>query len=111
MIVLSGADVVVADGIRQSASVVIDGDRIAAIESGPRGGDERIQAFDLTGHLIVPGFIDVHVHGVDGVDVLDGSDAISRIAGAMPKYGVTAFCPTTVACSVNELKEVLQSIQ
>ena len=41
------------------------------------------------------------MHGVDGVDTLDdvpGGGAIAAIAGRLPAYGVTAFCPTTVAC-------------
>jgi hypothetical protein len=33
------------------------------------------------------------------VDVLDGPESTSRIARSMPRFGVTAFCPTTVACS------------
>ena len=59
-------------------------------------------AFAFHGHYIVPGFIDVHVHGVDGVDSLDArpdGDAVAAIAARLPRYGVTAFCPTTVACA------------
>ena len=38
--------------------------------------------FDLSGHYIVPGFIDVHVHGVSGLDTLDEPSSIGAIAGA-----------------------------
>ena len=34
----------------------------------------------LPGHLIVPGFVDVHVHGVRGIDSLDGGDAVAKLA-------------------------------
>ena len=40
----------------------------------------RISIF--RGHYIVPGFIDVHVHGVEGIDTLDGGDAIADDRGA-----------------------------
>ena len=58
--------------------------------------------FAFHGHYIVPGFIDVHVHGVDGIDALDvpgGAEPVALIADRLPRYGVTAFCPTTVACA------------
>ena len=49
----------------------------------------------MRGHLLVPGFIDVHVHGVEGIDTLATADAVAKLAGRFPRYGVTGFCPTT----------------
>jgi len=107
MIVLSGADLVLPGRVERGGTLVLEGDRIVDVRgaSGPSGA-----ADSLRGHLIVPGFIDVHVHGLEGIDTLDGPDATERIAGLLPKYGVTAFCPTTVACGPAKLREVLQSI-
>jgi N-acetylglucosamine-6-phosphate deacetylase len=67
-------------------------------------------ALDVHNHVIVPGFVDVHVHGVEGIDSLDGPDAISSIAGRLPKYGVTAFCPTSVACGPDALRTLLDAV-
>jgi N-acetylglucosamine-6-phosphate deacetylase len=108
MIVLTGADVVLPEGVRSGATVVLDGDRVVDISTGARApGTGEI---DLRNHLIVPGFIDVHVHGLEGTDALDGGDAVATIARRLPKYGVTAFCPTTVACTPRQLREVLDSV-
>src|SRR5262249_42025508 len=63
------------------------------------------------GHYIVPGFIDVHVHGVDGHDTLAGASSILDIASRLPSYGVTAFCPTTVACGPSELRGLLDQVR
>jgi len=52
----------------------------------------------------------VHVHGVIGHDVLDGDGAVARIAAALPRWGVTAFCPTTVACTPAALAAVLAEV-
>jgi len=60
--------------------------------------------------MILPGFIDVHVHGLEGVDALDGPDAVADISRRLPKFGVTAFCPTTVACSPGALRDMLRSV-
>jgi N-acetylglucosamine-6-phosphate deacetylase len=103
MIVLSGADLVLPGRIQQEGTLAIEGDRIADIRSGPG-------TIDLRGHIVVPGFVDVHVHGVDGIDTLDGGNAIATLAERLTKYGVTAFCPTTVACAPDALRQVLQSI-
>jgi N-acetylglucosamine-6-phosphate deacetylase len=111
MIVLSGADLVLPDRLVSPGTVVIDGARIVDIRSGAASGGHAHAPFAFHNHYIVPGFIDVHVHGVNGVDVLDGVDSISTIAATLPRYGVTAFCPTTVACSPPGLRRTLEQVR
>ena len=106
MTILSGADVVLPGRIWSPATVVLDGDRIADVVSGPRPGGE-----DLSGMLILPGFVDVHVHGLYGLDALDGPHAIDAIAERMPQFGVTAFCPTSIACSPQALEGMLAAVR
>src|SRR4030095_11153030 len=60
MLVLSGADVVLPDEVRSTSTLVVDGDRIVALTPGARPAAAGAEHFDLTGHLVVPGFIDVH---------------------------------------------------
>jgi len=110
MIVLSGADLVLPDRILSPGTLVIDEGRIAEIRpDAPAAHGQSHFAFH--GHCIVPGFIDVHVHGVDGVDAQDSGDAIASIAERLPQYGVTAFCPTTVACVPESLRRVLDQVR
>src|SRR5690242_15804939 len=98
MIRLSGADLVLPDRVVSGGTIVIEGDRIAAFEDSQHGAAAADDVrFAFSDHYVVPGFIDVHVHGVEGHDSLDGGDAIREIAGRLPRVGVTAFCPTTVA--------------
>jgi N-acetylglucosamine-6-phosphate deacetylase len=108
MIVLSGAELVLPDRILSPGTLVIDRGRIVdirpgAVQTGP--------GFAFHGHYIVPGFVDVHLHGVEGVDSLQAGDAVSSIAARLPRYGVTAFCPTTVACSPEALRGVLEQVR
>ncbi len=104
MIVLSGAELVLPDRILSPGTLVIDGDRIGDIRPGGSA------AGALHGHYIIPGLIDVHVHGVDGVDSLD-TGAIASMAARLPRYGVTGFCPTTIACRPDVLGRVLDQIR
>ncbi|HVG85969.1 MAG TPA: hypothetical protein VM820_15685 [Vicinamibacterales bacterium] len=109
MIVLAGGDLVLPDGVIPGGSLLIEGTRILGIEPGPvQPAGAEVRA--LAGHLIVPGFIDVHVHGVAGTDVLDGPDAVSIVAAHLPRYGVTGFCPTTVACDPQTLDVFLAAV-
>ena len=112
MIVLSGASLVLPDRVLSPGTLVIDDGRIAEIRTDtPSGGHA---SFAFHGHYIVPGFIDVHVHGVDGVDALDAppqGGAVAAIAARLPRYGVTAFCPTTVACGPAALRRVLDQVR
>src|SRR5262245_27509535 len=113
MIVLSGAALVLPDRILSPGTLVIENGRIAEIRPDvPSAGSHSHFAFH--DHYIVPGFIDVHVHGVDGVDTLDDlpdGDSIARIAASLPRYGVAAFCPTTVACEPAALRCVLDQVR
>jgi N-acetylglucosamine-6-phosphate deacetylase len=109
MIVLAGGDIVLPDRILTNASLIIDKGRIAAIESA-RGTPPEASVVDIQESYVVPGFVDVHVHGIEGHDALDGAGAIAEIAKRLPRYGVTAFCPTTVACAPSDLEVTLRQI-
>jgi N-acetylglucosamine-6-phosphate deacetylase len=102
--ILDGADIVLPDRVLAHGRLVIEGDRIVDIGPGSPDGP-------LAGHVIVPGFVDVHVHGVEGHDVLEASDRVAKVAARLPRYGVTSFCPTTVACAPGDLRMVAQAVQ
>ena len=110
MIVLSGGDLVLPDRILTDASLIIDGSRVAAVEPRLLVDLTGATILDVRDSYVVPGFIDVHVHGVEGVDTLDEGDPVGEMAGRLPRYGVTAFCPTTVACAPSALNVVLQRV-
>jgi N-acetylglucosamine-6-phosphate deacetylase len=110
MLVLAGGDLVLPNGILTGASLVIEGGRIAAIEPTSRTDVGGATVVDTRECYVVPGFIDVHVHGVEGHDTLDPGESVAAIASRLPRYGVTAFCPTTVACAPRELSGVLAQV-
>jgi N-acetylglucosamine-6-phosphate deacetylase len=111
MIVLSGGDVLLPDRVLGPGSVLIDGDRIVDIRPGTVAASPGERHFDLHGRYVVPGFVDVHVHGVGGVDCLDDAGSVARMAATLPRYGVTAFCPTSIACSPTALAQFLLAVR
>ena len=97
---------VIADGV-----VVIVGGRIQAV--GPRAVvsiPPQAEVIDAAGRRVVPGFIDLHIHGLEGYDAMQGEDAVREMAARLPRYGVTAFLPTTIAAPPEQTEEILAGI-
>ncbi|HOH06927.1 MAG TPA: N-acetylglucosamine-6-phosphate deacetylase [bacterium] len=78
-----------------ATDIAIRGGRIAAIGRLP-GDAKRI--LDAGGLRIVPGFIDLHIQGAGGADVLDGTpEALQTMSQSLARLGTTGFLATSVA--------------
>ncbi len=72
----------------------------------------EIEEIDVHGAYVVPGFIDVHIHGYDGVDTMEGTtEAIETIAKGIAKNGVTAFLPTTMTMEMSQINLALFAVR
>ena len=96
-----GGRLVLDDGEVLGHLSVEDG-RIAGVEADPSVDD---------GVIVVPGFIDVHVHGWGGHDAMGGTEALSGMARALAGRGVTSFLPTSVTASYAKLTEYAESVR
>ncbi|MBL8207398.1 MAG: N-acetylglucosamine-6-phosphate deacetylase [Blastocatellia bacterium] len=98
-------EVVTPDKLFPSGIVLIEDGQIqfvgSATEAEPLSNSHII---DATGQLVLPGFIDTHVHGSGGDDVMtDGAAGIRRAGRNMLRYGTTAWLPTTIAARHEEI--------
>jgi N-acetylglucosamine-6-phosphate deacetylase len=101
--VLSGAQVVLPTGTVDGGRVIVDGTRIAGALPGPAAS---VPSLDLTGHWIVPGFVDMHVHGGGGASFTSGTaEEVLRAVATHRAHGTT----TMVASTVTEEMDVLAS--
>lgn len=88
----------------------IKGSHISEIEEN-LVENEREEVLDLEGKLLIPGFIDVHIHGADGADAMDGSiESLQKISKYLASKGTTNFLATTLTSSKEMLKKVLSCI-
>lgn len=71
---------------------------------------EPVQAPPPGEDIILPGFVDLHVHGGGGADVMDGADAIDTIARLHARHGTTAMLATTVTAPEAEMHAALAGI-
>ncbi len=94
------------------AVVVIKGSKIAAVGKRgkvdlPRGARE----INASGRTVVPGFVDVHIHGAGGRDVMEGSrEALEIIAASVAAHGTTSLVATTVTASEKETGDSVAGI-
>jgi len=70
-----------------------------------------VEVIDAGNGFVVPGFIDIHVHGGGGSDVMDeGYEAVKQVATTHSRFGTTAFLPTTMTMSKDKIIGSLKSI-
>jgi len=66
---------------------------------------------DMSGLTLIPGFVDIHIHGCGGGDACDNSfESLDKMARELASHGVTSFCPTTMTLSIDELIKIADTI-
>lgn len=93
----------------------VKGPGYLAIEDGNFGGFQTEkpegEILDYSGKQVAPGFVDTHIHGYNGHDVMDNSvDGLNVISEGILSCGVTSYLPTTLTASTEELNAVCQTI-
>jgi len=81
--------------------------RIARIDGTPVALDA---ARDTREPLILPGFVDLHVHGGGGHDVMEGGDAAARVAELHVRHGTTAMLATTMTAPMSDLETAFAAL-
>ncbi|MDR1835957.1 MAG: N-acetylglucosamine-6-phosphate deacetylase [Fusobacteriaceae bacterium] len=73
--------------------------------------DRTAEVCDLGGRIVIPAFIDIHIHGADGADTMDNSlESLKKISAFAARHGVANFLPTTLTGPQDVLMEVLEKI-
>ena len=86
--------------------VQMEGERLTAMGEGLAG-----EGLDLTGCTLLPGFIDIHIHGCAGADTSDATpEALETMSVHLAACGVTSFCPTSMTLPREELARVFANV-
>ena len=85
---------------------------IGIVEDVVISDSDNIQIIDAKGAYVSAGFIDLHIHGSGGADVMDATpEALEKLSSTLPHTGTTAFLATTMTMSPNDIDNALQNIQ
>jgi N-acetylglucosamine-6-phosphate deacetylase len=110
---LKNGRVVTPGGTHAPGWIRIADGMITGIGAGPRPDDVRPDEHevDLQGRWAGPGFIDIHVHGGNGHEAMEGKDdSVPALATFFAQRGVTSFLPTTYTASHEDTMRALQVI-
>jgi len=118
-LIIIGGRVVTPFEVLEPGTVIVEGGRIVAVEEGtyqdsdeesyPEPGEERI--IHAEGLIVAPGLIDIHVHGGVGHDTMDATpEAIAEMTRFFARHGVTAFLPTTMTASREEILAAIRNV-
>ncbi|MCP3768643.1 MULTISPECIES: N-acetylglucosamine-6-phosphate deacetylase [Streptomyces] len=108
--VLTGARVVLPTGTVDHGRVTVEGTRIVATGPGdapsdvPAGASDAVETLDLTGHWLLPGFVDLHNHGGGGASFPSGTaDEVLKGVHTHRLHGTTTLVASTVTGDLDVL--------
>lgn len=111
-IILNGTIVTPFQSLEDKVISMEEGKIIAVGEKENIFEPKETEIIDAGEGFIVPGFIDMHVHGGGGFDIMDGKyEAVQQVAAAHSRFGTTAFLPTTMTMGKDKIIESLKSVQ
>jgi len=109
---LTGARIFDGDNIHAGLAVIVEGSRIADVIANSRIAP-GIERRELSGGLLVPGFIDVQVNGGGGA-LLNGNpsiETVTRIAASHRKFGTTGLLPTVITDAPEITEKVIAAVK
>ncbi len=107
--IINGA-IVLPDRCREHSALLFDEKIVSIMPMSEL--PEGIETIDAEGGFVIPGLIDMHIHGYLGEDASDGKfEGIRTMAEGVAKNGVTSFLPTTMTVSYPELRAAFDQIR
>jgi len=88
-------------------SLTHEAGRITALQGEPAGDEAWRDSADA---IVLPGFIDLHVHGGGGADTMQAGDAMQTIARTHAQHGTTALLATTMTAPRSEIEAALRAL-
>lgn len=104
--VITNGTIILKDGLLNENILIDNGTIVGFSKEIPTG----YEVIDANGAYVAPGFIDVHTHGRNAFDTMDGTyEAIDTISVNCMKTGVTSVLPTTMTQSIDLTRNAIQN--
>jgi N-acetylglucosamine-6-phosphate deacetylase len=109
-VVIEAGAAVIGDGVQRDVAVLVENGVILGI--APAGSYQFAAAAQIDArHLtLIPGLIDIHIHGGFGLDFYGNADELEELAHALPRWGVTTVLPTLGAQPLEALSAAVERL-
>jgi len=112
---ITGGRIILENEIIDNKAIVFDNKIIDILDKDifkQKYDSKKIALIEAEGKYISPGFIDVHIHGCGGSDVMDADiSALKTISYTMAKGGTTSFLATTMTLHKENIYQALNSVR
>jgi len=102
------AKFLVDDTVLENKVLLFESKLVGFVDEVPEG----VKTLDAKGAYVSPGFIDLHIHGSGGADVMDATpEALEQLSTTLLQTGTTSFLATTMTMSTSDIDKALQNVQ
>src|ERR1041385_5145173 len=110
-LLLRHARIVLPDQTVTRGTLFVEDGLISAIDESDTLEPSGAEVMDLNGTTILPGFIDFHIHGSVGIDVMEATpDGLREVSRYLASQGVTGWLPTFVPASAENYASAIRAI-
>jgi N-acetylglucosamine-6-phosphate deacetylase len=109
-IILKSSSIVTPNGIIDGYLMIKD-EKIFKITDRLLDEDMNVEIIDLSDNSVIPGFVDLHIHGAGGYEVMNGYKDLHAMAKVLANNGITSFYATTSSVSKEDLILILGEIK
>ena len=110
-LILTAAEILTPAGMLANGVVIINDGIIESVHSQASATLPAGRSIDFEAATIMPSFIDVHIHGSAGHDVMEGTpESLAAIGGFLAVHGVGAYLATTVSAPLDDLLRAVERL-
>jgi len=109
MMILTNGRIYLDGAWKTGLDILVEGEKITDIQ--PRGTWKDGRTVDVQGGYLTPGFIDIHIHGSNGSDVMDArEDSLENISAFLAGNGTTSWLATTMTQTIPRIQNALHTV-
>lgn len=112
MLAFTAAKAITPTSVLEHPILLVEQGRVREIASRVKGAvPPGVSLLDLGEDFIAPGYVDLHIHGSSGYDVMDDTpEALPAIERLLVRHGVTSYFPTTVTAPIDSTLRALERL-